>query len=964
MPLFHNVSLNDIFFCPAAMEPGHEHMQVVAVSDDEEDDGIKKQAVDPWKGFDMPYCVATVEEHGQRAYFDHQSGIPEWLWSRVHYTVKIKKEPGRVLGANEQKIHEFFSGLEIGKEELLYRGKNFVNTTNAKWKDHTLMSRGLLGMLLWIVCNRPLKANAKSEALRLLQGMVKVSFQHMCSLHGTVPEALMMLLSSTGTLVCESLELTQQGFSSNWGTLLGHCPSAQRLWEKLRRSTWCGFCISTSLQQASLEDIWFFLAFICAHRTFKVEGQVVWLVVGKVMLPTMIQLCGSWLDSLALTRSQYSLKELPMLKSRLGNATRILDPVNRMLMLFRVRREKVHRRRVGMSHESLVPLQQKWMRHEDMIDVILHCKMLQETFNNHPKQISITWDPGNYGGKSTNVICFFSNHLSKGGFLLNQQVAKLMQSDVDDELVKLAKNSRLSRLDGYNELRSMASSLFQSCGFSLSDFQVPAGLLVMPLKEFEVRVKGRDKMWYVFNTKTKEARPQLPPGQLWEDIPILVSVSDQGPSNMASLNFLAFSNAALMISCQFDMAHRTWNDIKNSAKRTSFKAWKAILELVVFFNVNFGPYGSQQWWYRKRAFLEEFLSSQTIHSESWGNFQHLICQELHIEEPDNEEDQNNLLQSMSSLSNFVCKGPLVKLMRWMSFFECCQAWAGEMYATRMVMEHGLKLEGDEVSEDPPDEGLESCTRSDPKLELQELKKRKGTFRLAPTLVHPKNMIIKDILMSVSRATWKMHAQRVKDVKSPDDHVHFLAFNTGQQQRWKDELVAMVHNSLSRQETLAHLNPAFCSHPSGVEWQVEYFQHLLETRAMSLISFYGLPPMKYSHVLSQDLDESKAASRLACSDLKALLNAERAATQMTVKPLNVMFWAKNPLTRSILFTHEFDLDHGCQQSKKLHTVLSRTFGDTRSVENSHQHARDLLRSSKNSTFGNVKIMANPEIRSFR
>ena len=43
--------------------------------------------------------------------------------------------------------------------------------------------------------------------------------------------------------------------------------------------------------------------------------------------------------------------------------------------------------------------------------------------------------------------------------------------------------------------------------------------------------------------------------------------------------------------------------------------------------------------------------------------------------------------------------------------------------------------------------------------------------------------------------------------------------------------------------------------------------------------------------------------------------------------------------------------------RLHKVVGKTFGDSRGVENAHQHGRDLLRGAKHSTFGDVAIYAN-------
>ena len=101
--------------------------------------------------------------------------------------------------------------------------------------------------------------------------------------------------------------------------------------------------------------------------------------------------------------------------------------------------------------------------------------------------------------------------------------------------------------------------------------------------------------------------------------------------------------------------------------------------------------------------LEEFLTSEAIHGETWSKYQHLIAEERRMEEPSCPDDQEALFQEMRSLQNFVGKGPLVKLMRWFSFFECCATWEGEFWATKMIMEYGLDKEGDALEGNPEED---------------------------------------------------------------------------------------------------------------------------------------------------------------------------------------------------------------------------------------------------------------------
>ena len=76
----------------------------------------------------------------------------------------------------------------------------------------------------------------------------------------------------------------------------------------------------------------------------------------------------------------------------------------------------------------------------------------------------------------------------------------------------------------------------------------------------------------------------------------------------------------------------------------------------------------------------------------------------------------------------------------------------------------------------------------------------------------------------------------------------------------------------------------------------------------------------------------------------------------------MYWSLNPLVRAIFLSHEQDELQGkaamaTGSAYRLHTLCAETFGDSRLVENAHQHGKDLLRNSKHENFGLSTIFAN-------
>lgn len=473
----------------------------------------------------------------------------------------------------------------------------------------------------------------------------------------------------------------------------------------------------------------------------------------------------------------------------------------------------------------------------------------------------------------------------------------------------------------------------------------------------ELRLKTGPGQWSIFNNHTEELRLEF--DHSFEQLPLLVSISDQGAVNMSALSYLMFSNEAILLHAAWDPYHRCWNDVKNACRRSSAGAWRAILELTVVFNINYGPFGQGSWFFKKQALLENILANAPDHQQQLQEFEALICQERRCAPPRDATERNRLLQSLSQMENFRIKGPLVKLMRWFSWFEACLFMEGDFFATKCVMLDPSAQAITTVS-DGENNQLEQPHKGegakDHKAELAKLKKRIGTFRLAPQLITPKNVTVKDCLLSVMRATWQRHAAQAREVKTPFN-TEAMHIRNAHLDGWMNELVEMVWNSCWREETIRHLSPHLAFHPNAVEWQADLLTQLLQTRAMSLASTYCIPPLRYAHALSEEEEIAAEAKDTACRDWESLLNVELVATTMKVKCLDAVAWRQSPFCRALLMAFEKDMEVGSREALALLKPCVRNLGDSRVIENVHQHGRDLQRSAKHNRFGDVQIMAN-------
>eukprot|EP00438_Fugacium_kawagutii_P036662 Skav236023 [mRNA] locus=scaffold1524:87232:91566:- [translate_table: standard] len=860
-----------------------------------------------------------------------------------------------MLSSNRDSILTEFSRFEVPDAELHYRQRDEQQERQKKhmWKEHTLNSRGLLVLLVWSIRNRALSVQSKKLAMNLGKALIQLGLAYAAA-SGAVTW-MCSAPTNNGQLHQVFLQFSDQGVTHNWSSVLEAFQPALNLWKKLQRNTWLGYCICSSPESATIQDIFFFICYVSAHPALKMFGNNMLNTFGKVVGAQMFLHAGAWLADYAKHLCTLAMEALPMSRSRAGVLRRALDPVNRMLLLAKLKNEKIHRARIAKTHDELTPKHLRMLRYEAYLEVFLYAQILRKCFKNQ-HQFSICWDPSTYGGKETLVSTVYSPDLNLSAYLLNQQITKLLLSDLHESLLPLAKQRKLTRLAGYNELKGLSHALC-SIGMSLMDYVVPEGLVLRPVTADELVVKDPMGRPLLYNTKTTVAAPMVPDHIDLAKLPVLVSISDQGPVNVPALNYLMYSKQALLLTSQWDVFHRCWNDIKLAGKRSLGGIWNVVLQLTLLFNVNYGPFGSGSWFHKKRSTLEEFLATHSYTSSCFDQYQGLICLERRMPEPHDVQGKEALFSTLSTLQNFNTKGPLVKLMRWFSWFETAVYWEGEFFASKMILEQMGEVEtGDN------DKDIDLPAEADAQKELRALKKRVGTWKLQARMVTPHTLAVKNILLSVGKAAWKHHSARARDIKSAE---HNLAWNidAAANKGWAEELEEMVRASLWDPETLTHLFDEYSLHKDTLKWHLDFFDKLLETRAMSLVSFSTLPPNKYHHSLAQHPAIALTAHKSAIKDYKALLEAESVmAAGGKVDALNLMHWRLNPFARALLVAYDQDQYLGLvgtpnAKGPSLQKVVAKNLGDSKMVENAHQFGKDLLRSSRSQTFGNVTIMAN-------
>ena len=801
--------------------------------------------------------------------------------------------------------------------------------------------------------NRALKAITKVRSLTLLLDLVTKAF----TMADVQKPIMAMMTNRNGQLTSMELRFNQQSLFQNWGTFIRNCPGAAALWSHLGKRCWLNRCISSGLDTATLVDIWFFFTYIYCHQKAKWLGQNLWNCLASTCLPELVHQTGTWLSQYALELSNKDLKMLPTLRTKTGYARKLADPVNKILLLWKLRREKQGRRRVAQTHEDLGGATTRLIRFENYVDCLMHKQALEAEFDG--SQVSICWDASWYGGKDVMVAVVYDPFKRKASYLMSQQMLQTMVSDISEDLIPLARNKKLTRLEGFKEIKGVNSAL-ASIGLGLDSFVVPPGLVVRPLKasEFRFHQDGRN---FIYDTEEDTTVPEIPNGLNLADLPVLVSISDQGPNVIASVNYLLFSKSAFLFHAAFDPFHRAWNDLKNAMKRSVAGCWRVALEYTLVANLNYGPFGSSTWHFKKKARLQEYLATKDINCPLWQKYQHLLCKERRIPEPSNIQEASDLFQTLGALDTFDSKGPLIKLMRWFSWFESMAFYSGKLVATKLILESSLDQQ-EEGSEKEIDEAPIQTNMKDPREELRALKKRKGSWKLAPELITPRSLAIKDVIMSVGKSSWQLFSSRARELVSP---LHILEYNISCSHRemWKIELVETLHTSLQDERHLQHLLPDFRTHDSVLVWHLDLMSKLLETRAQSLTSFHCLPPNLYNHVLAPTPVVAGQAHSLAVEHFKILLEVEGAYNEgVDIRALAHIHWRLNPFIRALYLAYEEDKFKAQvftvnSSAMKLQRVVAETLGDSRLIENIHQFGKDTFRSSKSKSMSNTAIMAS-------
>ena len=342
--------------------------------------------------------------------------------------------------------------------------------------------------------------------------------------------------------------------------------------------------------------------------------------------------------------------------------------------------------------------------------------------------------------------------------------------DIDSFVDYLTRGKRLERKAAFTELLALDHSLVRGFGCSLASTAPWTESCLRPLSPGEQRVKRADGFVTIVLPDGTE-RPEIPPGnELW---PGVVHWVDQGSVGASALNFCINALGYHMVMFP-DPNHRVWNDIKAAAQKSKEYFWKTIVQLTLVFNLNYGPFGKSRWFHDKKAFFEAWAAQATVHDPHFQRYAAHIAEDIGASPPATEAEHQQLLDSVLGMKSFVTKGPLVKMMRWFSWFESAAFYRRELHSIRMILEAFVEAHGTaDAEETGPAEGAASAeapTGPDTKAiamdELRQLKAKQGCWRTAIQCINAANVWRMKCLQAAIAPIWCAQTARVTSVRTP------------------------------------------------------------------------------------------------------------------------------------------------------------------------------------------------------
>lgn len=532
-----------------------------------------------------------------------------------------------------------------------------------------------------------------------------------------------------------------------------------------------------------------------------------------------------------------------------------------------------------------------------------------------------------------------------------QKYTKLETLFDNPEALDAWSRGRLERQAAHEHLKALASVVEDLTGKGIEQFTVPDDVVLRPLRDGEARLRLPSGEFGIVRPDDNQVIVTLPLRMVSYPFPVFMNTVDRSSINASGLHFLQHNE--MMVGVDWDYYHGMWNAIKNSCKSASGgKVWRTVLEMLIAFNMNHGPFRSGQWYKCKQEWLALYMETHSVLSDEFQEVVHSIAKGFGMPSSSLQE-QSEVFDAMASMRSFCEKGPVLKLQRWLSIQEVWEWYEPELHGFREIMRFAnssgaLGSTADTLQR----EGTGTTAHAEV---LNAMKKSGGTVAMIPDILVERNFRNMRIFMTVTMSSWKVYSHRAKFVKNPNDGFDFnLTMAKG---GWQSELVDAVRSSLYSPDRLTYMEVESFG-ADDMSLLVNLLFQLLKNRAASLVCLSDTHPSRSILALDPDNDLANAARGDLLEDWHILLKCERLSLKHAgmAKVLNSVFWRRHSLVRMIFHLCESECDDPSAPAlRRLLRGVHLHWPDSKVVEDMHQHLRDETRTQRASTSSRQKRM---------
>jgi len=499
---------------------------------------------------------------------------------------------------------------------------------------------------------------------------------------------------------------------------------------------------------------------------------------------------------------EFGSSPLPPLLGNSGKKRRRADPSSLMMASKRIRA-------AGQIHEGPVcaaNVDSCSARVASSQSKIRSCLLLEKAdlLYSGQQHFSFAWDPGLHSTQSTMALVGYCPDIDVAGYgpVANIRNVPLAHYDSEEVLTYVETGARLERKVALAEMCTVEHVLntgFGGC--SLTDTKPWEGDCIRPLRAGEVRRQIPGEQGYIIESAAGSLIEETPEEHV-ADQGTQVHVTDQGSTGAAALFYLIYCLGYVMQVFP-DPNHRVWNDVKGAAQHCKSFLWRTIVQFVHVFNLNYGPFGKGNHFDEKKQFWEDWKANADIDDPFFRKYAKWIAQDMRLPEPSSVAEFEQLLAQVKKIKCCDDKGPLVKLMRWFSWWASARWYDGELVVLKMILEAYLvtvmdkdpedimrigKQDADAIPEVQPDEPAVQTAKA-AKAELNQLKKEAGNWKCAFHCITPQNIAQMHILLVGVRPVWNANTARVRGVKNAQQSLQYeIDMAKG---AWQDEIVAIL-----------------------------------------------------------------------------------------------------------------------------------------------------------------------------